>query len=739
MTPSLGAYLGGSLALVLMAAVLAFGSYWLRRWIVPDFSGSLARLAELTIAIALLILTLQLLGILGILRLGWIIVACVAVGLIAAAIGRAGAPRDVVPVRPPALNLWALLVAVGVASFSVAEWSFPSQLALDQGMFGGDTTWYHMPFSARFVQDASILPLHFSDPLRLAVWFYPQSYELINAGVMAVTQSDWLAPLFNLGWLAMALLAAWCIGRPYGVAPATLVASALVLDSGLMIETQAGEGRNDIMAYAFLAAYAAFLVNGHQRQAPKRGDQAVEDQPEQGAPLLDRGPLILAGLAGGVAISVKLTMLAPIGAILVGVILFSGRGRRWTTTWVTAAAMAVTGAFWYLRAAVFTGGNPTPQLSFGPLNLPTPDQMPIDPRPRFSVADYLFDLPVYRAWFLPRLDDALGPLFPLILITAFVASAYIAVRSRNRILQVLAAAALLTAVVYVFTPLTAAGPEGQPRGFFTNTRYLMPGLLLGLMLLPLAEPLRSTPRRRWITLGFLTVVYAITVLTTPWWILRYLPGAVILTLALVWAPAGLGYLRNTGRLSRIGLVGGLVAVLALLLVVGRGQQVQYSEEHYTDGTLFLQGGGPSRMFEIAREWQNKRIGVAGSGAIFFSQYGLYGADRSNHVQYIGVESDRGTYRLATTCEQFREKINEGDFDYLVTTQYTEDSPDAQNRFPVRAWVKDDPAVREVDFEDTEDMSQPTWIYAIEGRLDPGGCGNEASLTAADDDSATTAS
>jgi hypothetical protein len=297
----------------------------------------------------------------------------------------------------------------------------------------------------------------------------------------------------------------------------------------------------------------------------------------------------------------------------------------------------------------------------------------------------------------------------------------------------------VTALVYVFTPLTAAGPEGQPRGFFTNTRYLMPGLLLGLMLLPIAEPLRSTPRRAAITLGFLTVVYAITVLTTPWWLIRYLLGAVILTLALVWAPAGLGYLRNTGRIGRLGLVGGLAAVLCLLLVVGRAQQVQYSENHYTDGKLFLQGGGPSKMYEMAREWQDKRIGVAGSGAIFFAQYGLYGADRSNYVQYVGVESDRGTYRLATSCEQFRRKINEGDFDYLVTTQYTQDSPDAKNRFPVRAWIKDDPAVRELNFEDEDYMSQPAWVYEIKGELDPAGCGDSGPDEDGDEGSTATAS
>src|SRR5690348_18092793 len=68
--------------------------------------------------------------------------------------------------------------------------------------------------------------------------------------------------------------------------------------------------------------------------------------------------------------------------------------------------------------------------------------------------------------------------------------------------------------LYVFTPLTAAGQEGSPTGFFTNTRYLMPGLVLAMALLPLARPIRAPDRRAWQTLLFLTGVFAITVLTT---------------------------------------------------------------------------------------------------------------------------------------------------------------------------------------------------------------------------------
>lgn len=720
MTPSLGAYVGGCIALAGIGAALGLGGYWLRRWIVPEFSGALARLAEVTIAAALLVLSLELVGTIGIFRLGWIVLGCILVGLAAAAVGYRKAPRDTAPVEPPRVHPWMLLIALGVASWTVAEWSFPSQLSLDHGMFGGDTTWYHMPFAARFVQDASIWNLHLTDPLRLVAWFYPQSSELVNAAGIAIFQSDWLSPLINMGWLAMGLLACWCIGRPYNVAPATLVAGALVFDAGIFIETQAGEGRNDVMALALLVAFAAFLINGHQRYAPAAGP--VADKPDPHAPLLDKGPLVLAGLAGGLAISVKLTMLAPVGAIAVGVIAFSGRGRRLTSALVMAAAMFVTGAYWYIRAAIQSGGNPIPQLKFGPLNLPTPDQMPLDPRPRFSVAHYLGEPTIYRKWFFPELDNALGPLYPLILVVAFVATVYIVVRSRNRILRVLAAGALLTAIVYLFTPLTAAGPEGEPRGFFTNTRYLMPGLVLALVMLPIARPLRAPERRAWATLIFLTVVYAITVLSTPRWYPGFIVGAIFFVGALIWVPAALTYLRGEGRIGRAAMGVSVAGVLLLAIVLGRAQQVQYVDTHYTRTTLFLQEGGPVEAFDWARELRDERIGIAGSGEIFFSQYGLYGVDLSNRVEFLGIEGPDGQHRLATSCRAFRNRINRGGYDYIVISQYTQDSPDAEYRYPLRAWTKTDPALEEIIAEE-EVTPQPDYVYEVVGRLDPASCGD----------------
>jgi hypothetical protein len=719
-TPSFVSYVGGCFAVIGIVCAVGLGGYWLRRWIVPEFSGALARLADATIAVALLVLSLELLGTLSILRTGWIVVVCIAIGLLAALLGWRMAPRDGRQVSAPPVQTIALLIALGVASFTVAEWTFPSQLSLDQGMFGGDTTWYHMPFAARIAQEHSTVHLHFTDPLRLAAWFYPQSSELIHGTAIVLFKTDWLSPLINLVWLSIALLAAWCVGRPYKVGPATLVAAALVLDSGVMIETQPGEGRNDIMGLAFLIAFAAFLINAHQRRAPDSG--AVQDTPERDAPLLDRGPLVIAGIAAGLAASVKLTFLIPVAAIAVGVVVFSGRGRRITTAWVLGLSAFVVGGYWYVRAAVKTGGNPIPQIGFGPLHLPRPDQMPLDPRPRFAVSHYLTQPTIYRKWFFPQLENALGPLWPLILIVAVAAAVYVAWRSRNVILRVVAVAALATAAVYVFTPLTAAGQEGSPTGFFTNTRYLMPGLVLALVLLPIARPLRAPDKRARQTLLFLTAVYAITVLTTPKWYPSYIVGTIFLTLALVWAPAGLGLLRGRGQVSRAVVAGAGAAILLLAVVLGRAQEVQYYDHHYTKTTLFLQEGGPQKAYEFARKQHDKRIGIAGSGEIFFGQYGFYGANLDNYVQYIGVPGADGTYRLATSCRQFRRRINAGDYDYLVVSQYTQDSPDAPYWYPIYAWLKTDPALEQI-IEEPEVTPEPDYVFKVKGKLSPAGCAN----------------
>ena len=142
MTPSFASYLGGSLSLVVIASALGFGAHHVRRWIVPEFSGALARLAELVFGISMLVLTLQLVGTLGLLRAGWIPAACAVVGIAAGLLGRARAPADAArrPVSAPRTARFGLVIAIAVASLVVVDWSFPTQFALDRGINGGDST-----------------------------------------------------------------------------------------------------------------------------------------------------------------------------------------------------------------------------------------------------------------------------------------------------------------------------------------------------------------------------------------------------------------------------------------------------------------------------------------------------------------------------------------------------------------------------------------------------------------------
>ncbi len=615
------------------------------------------------------------------------------------------------PRLPPAVPRYALWVAAGVAIWTFAEWSISTQIALDEGMYGGDTLWYHMPTAARFAQEGSTLGLHFTDALSLSVWFYPHTYELIDGAAIALFDSDVLAPVMNLGWLGVALLAAWCVGRPFGLGPQTLVGAALVLNTNVMWETQPGEARNDIMVLALLLAFVAFLLSG-------RAPGPSLDPARSARPAFATGTLVLAGVAGGLAVSAKLTMLVPVFVIALGVILVSAQKARRRTALVLACALAVAGSYWYARNLAMAG-NPLPLVGgVGPFDLPNPEQMTLYPRPPHSVAGYVFDPEVVRYWFLPQLKLALGPLFALILLAGLASVTHTLMRERDRLLRVLAIAALLTAAFYVFNPIGASGPEGEPKGFYSNTRYLMAALLLALTVMPLSRSLRVPERRRRLVLWTLTGAFAITAVTTLPPQLEHVGGALFLTLLLVCAPLALMWLRSSKAAPRAALVGGALALSLLALVLGRGQQLEYAEGRYADPEPFFREAGPVEAFSWARDLEDKRIGVVGAGQVFFTQYAWYGSDLSNYVQYLGMPGPNGAYTLPRTCKQLRNRVNAGNFDYIVTTRYGTDTR-TQTAFPMRAWLNADDALDPLLTERV--YPQPASVFEVRGELDPLGC------------------
>jgi hypothetical protein len=97
----------------------------------------------------------------------------------------------------------------------------------------------------------------------------------------------------------------------------------------------------------------------------------------------------------------------------------------------------------------------------------------------------------------------------------------------------------------------------------------------------------------------------------------------------------------------------------------------------------------------------------------FGQYFFYGTDLTNDVQYIGQELNRGTFRPIVKCSQWRQAINDGDYDFVVTTpklgQIETTAP------PENLWTSSDRNVRTVI------QSGPAAVYKIEGPLDPTTC------------------
>jgi len=271
---SFGDYLQGSIELILVAAALGFAAIGLRGRLLPGWSGASARLAEVVLGLSLLVVTLELVGVVGLYRPGWVLLASLLVGVgIGAALRQ---PATGPPLWAPRVSPIAMALAVAAAVLVAAHWAMPTQTGLDIGMYLPNTTWHNAPFAARFVQEHQVGALHFTEVLDLTVWFYPQNSELLHSAGVLFLGNDFLSPLLNIGWMSLCLLAAWAFARPYGSGPVAVLALALVVNANMLLLYQPGDAKNDTMGLFFLLAAAAVLVNAeaHRRWAAPGGDAA---------------------------------------------------------------------------------------------------------------------------------------------------------------------------------------------------------------------------------------------------------------------------------------------------------------------------------------------------------------------------------------------------------------------------------------------------------------------------------
>ena len=163
-----------------------------------------------------------------------------------------------------------------------------------------------------------------------------------------------------------------------------------------------------------------------------------------------------------------------------------------------------------------------------------------------------------------------------------------------------------------------------------------------------------------------------------------------------------------------------MVVILLAVVLGRAQEVQYNEQAYTKATLFLQEGGPIEAYEYARNLKDQKIGIIGNSQIIFGQFGFFGADLSNRVEFIGQKGPHGSLRLPTTCRQFRRLVDEGEYDYVIMSQYTQDSPLAEYWYPIYAWIKNSPGLEKV-VEEPIIYPLPDYVFKVTGSTNPNEC------------------
>jgi hypothetical protein len=507
---------------------LAVAACALRRLLLPAWSGAPARLAEAVLGIAVLVVVSELIGSVDAFRRWTLVPALVAVAAVAAAVGwrrhSAASQAPPVGVRQGVAPVVLAAVAVTVALIDAMNSAFDG---LHGGMRSFDTLWYHMPFAAGFVQEAGLTRLIYvgNGPTT----FYPANAELAHAAGILFVGNDVLSPILNIGWLALALLAAWCIGRPAGVAPATTTAAGLVAFLPVMGGAEAGTAANDIVALALLLAAVAIVIS-----AP--GSDAA---------------LFVAALAGGLAVGTRPSLWAPVLALgALGVLTSASRIRGAA---VVAAGMVVGGGFWYVRNLVEVG-NPLPWfgLRIGGILTLASTSVPVDCGTT-SVAHYLGDPSLVRAYIVPPTPNSAGG--PLVACARRRPRQY---RGRARIgrrTEVgLAAAAAVSGAAYLVTPATAGGMRAVCFAF--NTRFATPALALALVVLPLA----LAPRRRG-PLAVVVVLAATMALTIH---LSFTVKAVVATIALAGTALviGLGAWRRIPRTASA-LTAAAVAAIAV--------------------------------------------------------------------------------------------------------------------------------------------------------------------------------
>jgi hypothetical protein len=158
-----------------------------------------------------------------------------------------------------------------------------------------------------------------------------------------------------------------------------------------------------------------------------------------------------------------------------------------------------------------------------------------------------------------------------------------------------------------------------------------------------------------------------------------------------------------------------VIAIALAGIVGVAVGLGYhAQRTYLDGRYASRAGGnpEDSAFMWARDVEDARVAT-----VIARQYPLYGTDLSNRVEFVGERGPEGSFAPIRGCSEWRQALNEGDYDYVVTgfREPTEELGTRPEEPREADWTRGDPAADEIVHD--EDVS----VFALDGMLDPAGC------------------
>jgi hypothetical protein len=647
--------LGIPLSLATVGAV-ALAATAVRRRLVPLRTGPDALLVDLTLTLTAITVVSEALGTVGLFRVQALVAVCVlggggvwwvlrrlppgeqATGERAAGEpvpATAEGPTTIAPAA--AVGRWRLGVAIGALGLFVGSWLTRSINAVADGITTVDSQWYHLPFAIRFFQTGRTTGIQLIDADSVTAYF-PATSSLLHSVGFLFFRIDLLSTVMNLGWLALALLAAWCLGRPHGVAPITTMGTAILLGGPGMVETQPGGALTDVVGIALLLAAAAIALHPHDRRS--------------------MGPDLVAALAAGLATGAKFTLLPPAGALCLGLIATAPAGHRLRRTVGVLGASLVSGGYWYVRNLVLVG-NPLPSIAIGagPVKLHQIKGV----LPSSTVASLLTDREAWSTHLLPGLRDALGPAWPAVLGLSALGALLAIVRGPDPRVRMLGVVAVVADLAYLVTPQYLFG------GIFfaTNLRYAAPGLVLGLVLFPVV----AREWRAWVLPAFAGVL-VLTQLDPVAWSTGFggpsffasvqrsaaVRGA-LATLALLALGALAVAAWNRAPATRVRApLAAVLAPLALLLVL-TGVHGRYLDARYRGTKPF------PAVYQWVRGVHHANIGVFGQYVYLKSPFA--GPDLSNRVQYLGVDIGDGEWRPPKTCAEWVALLEQGRYDHVI--------------------------------------------------------------------------